>query len=94
MAWEARYGVPSRGNPLFERVPLAQHVADLWDVLFPAGVEDERGKLTTEDPVLAEIARCQREGRDPIAELYGSDCAERWAESGQRAEVIWSDDGE
>jgi hypothetical protein len=27
-AWEKRWGVPSRGNPLFEGVALADHIAD------------------------------------------------------------------
>lgn len=62
--WEAWWGRPSRGNPAFEGVSLAQHMEDLEAVDMRARIE--RGEqLTTVDAEAA--AAAEREMREAIA---------------------------
>lgn len=53
--WEAKWGRPSRGEPLFEAVPLEVHAEDLVDL---AEVEEAE--------VMDEIDRLAELGIDPF----------------------------
>jgi len=68
--WEAAWGQPSRGNPLFENVPAEQHVADqLTRKFIRQGFVDPPPVVQADDdPLTRAFARITAAGGDPFAD--------------------------
>lgn len=69
-AWEARYNVPSLGNPLFEEVPVMVHVVHL---LASNKADDARDSDETPDDApderLSDIMESLESGEDPFVDI-------------------------
>ena len=73
--WEARWGQPSRGNPLFEGVSLIDHLADLESEAGPAlggpfgSPEETRAAVEEDRRIMDDIDRAGDDDRDPFADV-------------------------
>lgn len=70
MWWETKWGRPSRGDPRFERVPLAVHEEDaLVDLMAEGGAV---GIVDDADLQLRRLSAAVEAGRDPFAGWKGA----------------------
>lgn len=66
--WEQTHRRPSRGEPLFEGVPLVAHLEDLYVALLRAGKPLPGGAGDADDPMLKALRAANETGDDPFAD--------------------------